>query len=258
MNPWHLDEDLLRRYAAGSTDLPLVGSVEAHFIACATCRRLADGVAPPERLARVWQNIEASIDAPRPTILRRILARLGLANPVTTLPRPSPRILGAVASAVLFLVATVWAAKSSTINDSTPVLREPASAASASSPASGSSASPGPMENLVSRLDVPIAAADLPVLARSLATWTQSAATTVDLKPCLLAATDQRATPLAVAIRLYQHEQAGNVLSAIVVFRSSRARNLDVYVVEVGCAGEKGRLLDAEKYIPYTLRNWVI
>jgi hypothetical protein len=127
MNPWHLDRGLLQRYEAGCADLPLAGSIEAHLNSCTACRRLADSVVPAERLARIWQNVEAGIDAPQPTILRRILTRLRLASlglalvrAVANHPRPSLRALGAMASAVLFLVVPIWVVGSSTTSASRP------------------------------------------------------------------------------------------------------------------------------------------
>jgi len=254
MNTWHLDDDILRRYQAGSTDLSLAGSVETHLIACATCRRLAGSVVPTERLARIWQNIEAGIDAARPTLLRRIMARLGLttlvlalAHTATNLRRPSLPALSAMTSTTLFLAIVIWVAAYPATNDSDSGSREPASAASVSS-TSGLS---GPPDS--DKRTAPVTAADLPMIARTLA-LPQNAPNGTYLKPCLLAATDQQAAPLAVAFYPYQYEQAGNVLSAIIVFRSSKGRDLlDVYVVKEGCTDEKGWLLTTLTEIQRTL-----
>src|SRR5262249_51880503 len=156
-------------------------------------------------------------------------------------------------STALFLVTAIWVMTTSAAND--PKSTEAASANSPTLP--GPSMSSGLLEKTAScHLGIPITAADLPVIARLLANRYQSgpneSTASANLKPCLLAAIDQRATPLAFTIFPYQHEQAGNVLSAIVVFRSPRARNqldvyLDVYVVQEGCTDEKGRLLDTQK-----------
>jgi len=264
MNPWHLDRDLLQRYEAGSTDLPLTGSVEAHLIACATCRRLADGTVPAERLARIWQNIEAGIDARQPTTLRRILARLGLATlvlalaqVVTNLPRPSLRTLGAMAGAMLFLVIPIWARSSVTIG-SRPGATETAVAASSGNPAwigrDGRGAPQG-NQGLIS-LDMPVTAADLPAVASALVAWrensTSAAMTIVYLKPCLLAAID-RTGPLVATIVPYQRHHQDDVAAAIVVFPSLEGPSLlDVYVVSEGCADKYGQLLAIQKDVPRT------
>jgi hypothetical protein len=137
MNTWHLDRSLLQRYKAGHTDLPLAGSIEAHLISCVTCRRLVGSAVPPERLASIWQSIEAGIDAPQPTTLQRILKRLRLAHlvmalvhVVTKFSRPSLRALGAMTGAALVLVIAVGVTGSSAISASRP---RPAEAAMANS-----------------------------------------------------------------------------------------------------------------------------
>jgi len=211
-------------------------------------------VVPPERLARIWQNIEADIDTPQPTILQRILVRFGLptlvltlAHAVANLPRPSLRILSGAASAVLLLI-TIGVVAYSTTNGFTPGSPEAASATSPSSHVLG---------NPISSPRVPITAADLPMTARSLVALPQNELTGIYLKPCQLAATGQRGVPLAVAVFPYRHEQSGSVLSAILVFRSPRALNLlDVYVVKQDCTGEDGGLLECEKNIPSTPYDW--
>lgn len=82
MNAWHLDDDIIQRYRTGGADLALAGSVEAHLLTCATCRLLVGAAVPAERLAMIWRNIEAGMDAPQPSLLRRIAARLRLTGVV--------------------------------------------------------------------------------------------------------------------------------------------------------------------------------
>jgi Putative zinc-finger len=252
MNPWHLDDDLLQRYVAGDIDLPLAGSVEAHLIGCASCRRMADGVVPRERLARIWQNIEIGINMPRPRIIQRILARLrmafvlALARTVTSLRRPSLRALSVATGAVIFLGTPLWLAASMT--NGPPETASTISSSNHNSPEPSTESLGNPASSLLNDF---ITAADLPYITRSLAAGHQGAlrATGEYLRPCLLAATGQQATPLAAATRLYRHG-TDNVSSAIIVFRSPKARNrLDVYVVKEDCTDEKGQLLETEKDI---------
>lgn len=254
MNPWHPDRDLLQRYAAGNTDLPLAGSVETHLVACATCRRLADSVVSAERLARIWQGIEAGINAPRPTTPQRILVHLrlvsfALARAVTKFPRPSLRILVAMGGAMLVIIA-IWVmgpyarVGSYTASDSSP---DPVKTAVIASPG-GHTWTERPQVNSGPPHNVPVTAADLPTVARSLVIRRQDspsdATTSVYLKPCLLAAIDRQTAPLAATIVLYRHDQAGSVPAAVVVFSSLKGPSrLDVYAVAKDCAGEKGQLL---------------
>ena len=85
---WHADDRLLGSYAAGSADDVLASSVEAHLVACESCRsRLSEHV-PQDRLASNWDAVLVALDAPRPGPVERLLVRAGL-SPSTA------RLLGA-------------------------------------------------------------------------------------------------------------------------------------------------------------------
>ncbi len=75
---WHLDHDLLDRYAAGRLDLGLQASVESHLQSCRTCQSRAGALVDTDDLAQVWDGIIAEIDAPVLPIGLRMLIRLGL------------------------------------------------------------------------------------------------------------------------------------------------------------------------------------
>ena len=71
--PWHLDGELAGRYATGVLGPVLAASVEQHLVACAHCRSLlADHVDTP-RLDRVWNDVLERVEAPRRTLLERLL-----------------------------------------------------------------------------------------------------------------------------------------------------------------------------------------
>lgn len=76
--PWHIDHDLLNRYADGRLDLGLQSSVETHLQSCGTCQGRAGALVGPAGLTPVWEGIAAEIDAPRLPLGLRLLARIGL------------------------------------------------------------------------------------------------------------------------------------------------------------------------------------
>ena len=79
MNAWHASPDSLTEYVVGRGGPVLAASVEAHLLACATCRGvLADvsGPAADAETERRWAALTAQVDR-TPS---RPLARLGLAT----------------------------------------------------------------------------------------------------------------------------------------------------------------------------------
>jgi hypothetical protein len=79
VNAWHASPDSLTDYVAGRGGPVVAASVEAHLLACATCRGvLADVAGPPgdAQTERRWAALTAQVDR-TPS---RPLARLGLAT----------------------------------------------------------------------------------------------------------------------------------------------------------------------------------
>jgi hypothetical protein len=76
--PWHLDDDLMNRYAQGRLQLGVQASVEAHLEACASCQRAADEQVGSAELGLVWERIVTEIEAPRLPLGLRLLNRFGL------------------------------------------------------------------------------------------------------------------------------------------------------------------------------------
>src|SRR3954471_22392401 len=119
---WHPEGAQLADYARGLLSGPrgavLGGSIEAHLMACATCRSAVATHAPEQRLAAVWTTVEERIDAPRRSAAERLFNRCGLpeADVRVLLATPSLRlawVLGMVAT----LSFAVWAAHARGGND---------------------------------------------------------------------------------------------------------------------------------------------
>jgi hypothetical protein len=112
MKPWHVDEDLARRYADGQVGMALAASVDVHVISCAECRQTVAGTVPDERLSGIWDAITGEIDAPRPRLVERILTRLGMAEDTARLVVTTPSLrLGWLASVGLMLAFASIAAE---------------------------------------------------------------------------------------------------------------------------------------------------
>lgn len=110
---WHADAPLLARYAAGDLDPARALSVEAHMVSCATCRSALAPFADRERLDDVWDELVESIDAPRPGLVERLLARMGVAEHVARLlaATPSLRLSWLAAVALCLALAALAAAE---------------------------------------------------------------------------------------------------------------------------------------------------
>lgn len=76
--PWHPGADLLQDYVDGGLPGLSASSVEAHLLACSTCRAtVRDGVAG-DRLARVKEALDDRLDRRERPLLERLLLRLGV------------------------------------------------------------------------------------------------------------------------------------------------------------------------------------
>jgi hypothetical protein len=103
---WHLDQDLVRRYAAGATDGVLAASVEAHVVACGECRRRLAPAVDRGRLGTVWAGIADTVDTPRAGGFERLLHLVGIRPDTARLLAATPSLraswLGAVAAVLAF------------------------------------------------------------------------------------------------------------------------------------------------------------
>ena len=98
---WHVETEVLEGYASGSADDAHAFSIEAHVLACADCRARMSKLVEPERVERMWAEVEDRLDAPRPTYVERLLRRAGASDHVARLLAATPSLslswLGAVA-----------------------------------------------------------------------------------------------------------------------------------------------------------------
>lgn len=104
---WHLGEDLLASYAAGTAGTAVVWSVEAHLTGCARCRLALSAHVDAERLARNRSVllVRAAIgDGGR---VRRALGRCGLPDHVLRLIAATPSLRRSWLLSVIGVLAMV-------------------------------------------------------------------------------------------------------------------------------------------------------
>ena len=89
---WHAPDDLLARYVRGYADALQGASLEQHLIHCADCRaKVATYIdAPP--LDLVWSRIQEQAQAPAPSLVERVLIRLGVSEPEARLVAVAPSL----------------------------------------------------------------------------------------------------------------------------------------------------------------------
>ena len=73
MTGWHVDDEVLARYARGQVALSTSASVEAHLLACERCRALLAPAVELDRLEQLWDDVVDRVDAPRPGVVERLL-----------------------------------------------------------------------------------------------------------------------------------------------------------------------------------------
>jgi hypothetical protein len=85
MTGWHLDEDMLRRYAGRADSLAEGASAEQHLLSCEPCRArvtAAASVTGPAAgvidFAAVWDRTRDAVEVPRPSVFERLLRGAGL------------------------------------------------------------------------------------------------------------------------------------------------------------------------------------
>ena len=108
---WHADADVLAAYVAGRVGRAAAASLEAHLLACTSCRAGIAPFAPSERLARNLAVLHSRIDAPPAPRTERFLQQLGLPDRITRLlvVTPSARLAWLVAVAFAMTAAVVAA-----------------------------------------------------------------------------------------------------------------------------------------------------
>ncbi|USQ89118.1 zf-HC2 domain-containing protein [Streptomyces phaeoluteigriseus] len=107
---WHVADEDLRAYARGELAAPLLWSADTHLTGCAQCRSRLAGAADPVALDEAWERLDAELDAPRPSLVERLLVRLGVADHTARLLTATPVLRRSWLLAVMsLLVMTVLA-----------------------------------------------------------------------------------------------------------------------------------------------------
>jgi hypothetical protein len=83
MTGWHLDDDMLQRYAERTDSLAEGASAEQHLLSCEPCRaRVGAAASVTGRsvidFAAVWDRTRDAIEVPRPSVFERLLRGAGL------------------------------------------------------------------------------------------------------------------------------------------------------------------------------------
>ncbi len=108
--PWHVADGDLVGYAAGTTSAVVSTSVEAHLMACETCReRLADTTAADE-VELAWRSLADVVDRPSPGFLGRLGRGHRLARSAVATPTMAMAALAAIALVVLVPLVAASAA----------------------------------------------------------------------------------------------------------------------------------------------------
>ncbi|GAA1507215.1 hypothetical protein GCM10009827_021660 [Dactylosporangium maewongense] len=89
---WHLQDSDVRAYAGGGLAGPLLWSVEAHLGACAACRSRLTAVADPRLVDDGWTRLDASLDAPVPGPVERLLLLLRVPDHTARLLAATPAL----------------------------------------------------------------------------------------------------------------------------------------------------------------------
>ncbi len=89
---WHADPGDIARYSANTIDATRAVSIEAHLVRCAHCREQVAGVADQTRLDAAWVEIVDTVESPRPTVVERVLRRMGVRTDTARLLAATPSL----------------------------------------------------------------------------------------------------------------------------------------------------------------------
>jgi hypothetical protein len=98
---WHADPADLAEYSLGAIADARTASIEAHLVTCAHCRGQVAGLADQGRLDRAWFAIVDTLDAPRPTLVERVVRRLGVRSDTARVLAATPSLQGSWLLAVV-------------------------------------------------------------------------------------------------------------------------------------------------------------
>ena len=125
---WHAAPADLRAYAAGTAGVAVAASVEAHVVRCAGCAAVLAPAVARDRLEGIWAVVNDRIDAPRRSLLERVLAAAGVRETDARLLAATPNLrrgwFGALAL-VTALAALLTLAGGARGDATTPLLLAP-------------------------------------------------------------------------------------------------------------------------------------
>jgi len=108
---WHVQSELLERYARGDADGAQAFSVEAHLPSCPQCRGQIAALVDGAVLQGAWEGIEERLDAPRRGPVETALMRAGVSEHVARLLGATPALrLSWLLACALVLAFAAWAA----------------------------------------------------------------------------------------------------------------------------------------------------
>jgi len=103
----HADQNLLADYAAGQADRTAAWSVEAHIMACATCRSALSAHTDAGRLARNRSALLVRLGNGEDRMARRLLRRCGVPDYLVTLLAATPSLRRSWLLSVIGVLAVV-------------------------------------------------------------------------------------------------------------------------------------------------------
>ena len=89
---WHAADDLLALYVRGDAGAVQGASLEQHLIHCADCRARISAHVDATPLDLVWTRIQEQAQAPAPSLVERMLIRLGVSEPDALLVAVAPSL----------------------------------------------------------------------------------------------------------------------------------------------------------------------
>jgi hypothetical protein len=110
---WHAGDVALQEFCDGTVGPVMGASVETHLMQCAPCRSRLTAITPREPLDQVWLAIRETIEPDPPSVVERLLGRVGLSGESVRLLAAVPALRGAwllgMSAALLFsAVAAVF------------------------------------------------------------------------------------------------------------------------------------------------------
>ncbi|MFC5746026.1 zf-HC2 domain-containing protein [Actinomadura rugatobispora] len=88
--PWHVPEEDLRAYAAGTLEPPRLWSADRHLMACGDCRAQLGAAFDPAALDTGWARLQDEMDVPRPGPVESLLLKVGVPDHTARLLAATP------------------------------------------------------------------------------------------------------------------------------------------------------------------------